>query len=126
MGFTMYFHNYWPKRKPIILNNVNFESDKTTISKEALSELDKLAASLKNKYTRIEIRGHSDNSGNEERNLILSEERAKFIADYLISKSIASERVFYKGFGSTLPIASNNNEEGRQLNRRAEFVIVMN
>ncbi len=89
-------------------------------------ELDKLIDYLnKNKNTTIEIFGHTDNTGAEEKNKILSAARAKAVADYLISKGIEKSRTSYKGYGSTMPIAKNDTEEGRQKNRRVEFVIKM-
>lgn len=126
LGFTIYFYNYWPKRKPIVLNNVFFENNKAVLPKESFSELDKLIARLNKNQMKIEIRGHSDGKGDEQKNQALSEERAKAVVDYLISKNIKPDRLFYKGFGSSKPIASNETEEGRKKNRRVEFVIVMN
>ncbi|MCZ8284070.1 MAG: OmpA family protein, partial [Bacteroidia bacterium] len=70
-------------------------------------------------------RGHTDNLGYETDNQKLSEKRAKVIVDYLISKKISSDRLFYKGYGSKNPIATNETEEGRKQNRRVEFFIVM-
>jgi outer membrane protein OmpA-like peptidoglycan-associated protein len=73
---------------------------------------------------RIEISGHTDNKGSAQYNQTLSESRSKSVVDYLISKGIAKERLEYKGYGLTQPMASNDNEEGRQLNRRTEFKIL--
>ncbi|MES2396180.1 MAG: OmpA family protein [Bacteroidota bacterium] len=126
LGFSIFFYNYWPKRRPIVLNNVFFENNKADLPKETFSELDKLVVRLQKSQIRVEIRGHADGMGNEEQNKVLSEERAKAVVDYLISKKIKADRLFYKGFGSTVPISSNDTKEGRQKNRRVEFVIVMN
>ena len=135
-GFTLYFYNYWPKKpaylkkanalkKPIILENVLFESNKTILLKESTIALDKLVSQLQtNKTMKIEIRGHTDNVGDETTNQKLSEERAKAIVDYLISKKIDKNRLSFKGFGNKQPIASNETEDGRKKNRRVEFVIV--
>ena len=126
LGFSIYFYNYWPKRRPIILKNVLFENNKSALEKGAFAELDKLVVRMNNSQMKIEIQGHSDNKGDEQKNQLLSEERAKAVVNYLISKKVKPDRIFYKGLGSTKPIASNNTEEGRQKNRRVEFVIVMN
>ncbi len=126
LGFTIYFYNYWYKRRPIILNNVFFENNKSVLPSEAFSELDKLVMRLKKSKIKIEIIGHADGSGDEKQNQELSEARAKAVVDYLTSKNINSDRLFFKGLGSTKPIASNTTEDGRQKNRRVEFVIVMN
>ncbi|MES2139428.1 MAG: OmpA family protein [Bacteroidota bacterium] len=126
LGFSIFFYNYWPKRRPIVLNNVFFENNKAVLPKETFLELDKLVVRLQKSQIKIEIRGHADGMGNEEQNKVLSEERAKAVVDYLISKKINADRLFYKGFGSTVPVSSNDTKEGRQKNRRVEFVIVMN
>ncbi len=125
-GFTIYFYNYWPKKKAVVLNNVLFESNKAVLLNSSFTELDKLVAQLKaNKSMKIEIRGHTDNEGNEIQNQKLSEARAKAVADYIISKNIDRQRIFYKGFGSKSPIAPNDTAEGRKKNRRVEFAIVI-
>jgi len=126
LGFSIFFYNYWPKRRPIVLNNVFFENNKAVLPKDTFSELDKLVARLQNSQMKVEIRGHADGMGNEEKNQLLSEERAKAVVDYLLSKKVKADRLFYKGFGSASPIASNETSEGRQKNRRVEFIIVMN
>jgi thiol-disulfide isomerase/thioredoxin len=126
LGFSIFFYNYWPKRRPIVLNNVFFENNKAVLPTETFLELNKLVVRLQKSQMKIEIRGHADGMGNEEQNQLLSEERAKAVVDYLLSKKIKPDRLFYKGFGSTIPISSNDTKEGRQKNRRVEFVIVMN
>lgn len=126
LGFSIFFYDYWPKRRPIILNNVFFENNKAVLPKESLTELDKLVVRLQKSQIMVEIRGHADGMGNEMENQLLSENRAKAVVDYLLSKKVKADRLFYKGFGSTTPISSNETEEGRQKNRRVEFIIVMN
>jgi len=73
---------------------------------------------------RIEISGHTDNTGNMEYNQRLSENRAKTVADYLISASIRTDRIVYRGYGMKLPMSSNDHEEGRAQNRRTELKII--
>jgi outer membrane protein OmpA-like peptidoglycan-associated protein/thiol-disulfide isomerase/thioredoxin len=125
IGFSIYFYNYWPRKKTITLTNVLFDHDKAVLTGKSFPDLDKLVLQLKKSQMKIEIRGHADHSGNEAKNQVLSEERAKAVINYLISKGINKDRLFYKGYGSTKPVASNDSDEGRRQNRRVEFVIVM-
>lgn len=125
-GFTIYFHNYWPKKKTVRLNNIFFNSNKAILMKESYSELDKLVMQLKTeKEMNIEIRGHTDSEGSEAKNLELSEQRANVVKEYLVSKGISGKRILCKGFGSSMPVAPDNTEEGRKKNRRVEFGIIM-
>ena len=71
----------------------------------------------------IEIRGHTDNVGNDAANLALSTERAFEVLRYITSKGIDGKRISYKGYGETKPIASNDTDDGRAQNRRTEFLI---
>ena len=73
---------------------------------------------------KIEIHGHTDNTGSAELNVKLSQQRAETVKNYLIQKGIAVDRVGSKGFGGAKPIADNSHEATRKLNRRVEFVIV--
>jgi OmpA-OmpF porin, OOP family len=77
-----------------------------------------------NSKVRVEIRGHTDNLGSVQHNRQLSEKRALSVYNYLISKGIDKNRLHFKGFGPDNPVATNDSEEGRQLNRRIEFVII--
>ena len=72
----------------------------------------------------MEIQGHTDSSGDSENNMLLSESRAKSVVDYLVAKGIESSRLKHSGYGDTVPIASNETEEGRQLNRRTTIKII--
>ena len=111
--------------KPIILKNVFFETNKADLRPESRGELNKLVLLLsENKDMKIEIRGHTDDVGNDANNQLLSEKRAKTVLDYLAQNGIAAERLRYKGFGKTQPISSNETENGRSINRRTEFVIL--
>lgn len=109
----------------IVLRNIFFDFDKATLRPESTNELERLTQLLKDiSSMRIEISGHTDNKGSAQYNQTLSESRAKSVVDYLIGKGIAKDRLEYKGYGLTQPMASNDNEEGRQLNRRTEFKIL--
>jgi len=111
------------KVEPIILKNVFFESGSAEIKRESLIELNRLKKLLEeNVSLKIQVNGHTDNVGEESDNLILSENRAKAIQDYLIQEGITAARISYKGFGESQPIDSNDTEEGRKNNRRTEFI----
>ncbi|MBO4654037.1 MAG: PD40 domain-containing protein [Bacteroidales bacterium] len=119
-----------PMRRPevgetFVLRNVFFDFDQSFLKNESHVELDKLAEYLKeNKSLVIELGGHTDNSGSNAYNEKLSLERAKSVYNYLIEKGISKERMTYKGYGASQPIATNETEEGRALNRRTEFKIM--
>jgi len=72
----------------------------------------------------IHIEGHTDSIGTEEYNLQLSRKRAESVRNYLVSKGISPERITIFGFGASMPIATNQTEEGRALNRRVEVWFV--
>ena len=77
-----------------------------------------------NPSLKIQINGHTDNVGKDADNLILSDARAKSVIAYLVAKGIADARLSFKGFGAAVPIAKNDSEEGRAMNRRTEAVVV--
>ncbi len=109
----------------IVLNNIFFEVNSYELRKESAVELEKLRDLLvKNPKIRIEISGHTDNTGGEAMNIKLSEQRAKAIYDYLVQSGIPASRLAYKGYGFRKPIASNDTEEGRAQNRRTEIKII--
>ncbi len=111
--------------KAIVLKDLLFESGSSTILTSSYSELNKLAEELKKKPSlRIEISGHTDNTGNNAANLTLSTGRAESVKQYLVEKGVNASRVECKGFGDTRPVASNDTEEGRTKNRRVEFVVI--
>jgi len=107
------------------LNNIFFETGKWDLLPESFAELDKLVKILNdNPGMEIEINGHTDNVGNDESNLVLSQKRAAAVVTYLLGKGVLSERLDSAGFGETQPVAPNETEDGRALNRRVEFMIV--
>lgn len=113
------------KGEKVILKNVFFDTDKFNLKGESKSELNKLIALLKKQATlKIEIGGHTDNTGNKKANQVLSQNRAKAVYQYLIDNGIEASRLSFKGYGDTKPIADNKTEEGRSQNRRTEFTIV--
>lgn len=106
------------------LHDINFETNSYTLDKRAIRILEEFYEFLKtNKSIQIEIQGHTDNVGAREDNLILSDRRAKVVYDYLVQKGITPARMTYKGYGPDKPVATNQTEEGRALNRRTVFVI---
>jgi outer membrane protein OmpA-like peptidoglycan-associated protein/Tol biopolymer transport system component len=108
----------------IVLENVLFDFDKFTLRPESTTELDKWVKFLTDNATlKIEILGHTDNKGTAEYNNTLSDNRAKAVYDYFVSKGINKDRMKWKGYGFDLPIASNKTDEGRQKNRRTEIKI---
>lgn len=108
----------------INVDNIYFEYNKATLLPESFEELDKLVTLLKkNPSITIDIEGHTDAQGTEEYNKALSEARAKSVEQYLIKKGIPEKRLESKGYGKSKPIAGNDNESGRQQNRRVEFII---
>jgi outer membrane protein OmpA-like peptidoglycan-associated protein len=109
------------------LNNVFFDVDKYELKSESNAELNRVIKLLKdNANMRIEVSGHTDATGNDMRNIALSENRAKAVAEYLINNGISANRIQSKGYGKTKPLATNDTEEGRQLNRRVQFTILGN
>jgi len=111
--------------KSFVLDNCTFESGKATLKPEAYTVLDELVEYLNRKDDeKIEIGGHTDNVGKPEANLTLSTNRANTVRAYLLTKGISPERVTAKGYGLTMPIADNDDEEGRQMNRRTEVKIL--
>ena len=77
----------------------------------------------KNPALKIQINGHTDNTGDEDYNNVLSEKRAGSVVSYLLRAGIRSDRMKFKGFGASKPIADNETEQGRSLNRRTEMII---
>lgn len=109
----------------IILKNIFFDFDKATLRPESTNELERLTKLLNDVPTlKIEISGHTDSKGADDYNKKLSNNRAKAVVDYLVSKGIAADRLTYVGYGEEQPIATNDTDEGRQLNRRTEFKIL--
>lgn len=109
----------------IVLSNVFFDHDSFVIKKESYDELNKLTQFLNDHpLTRIELSGHTDNTGMEEHNRRLSSDRAEAVKKYLEQKGISPLRVSTKGYGSEVPVADNDTEEGRARNRRTELKLI--
>ena len=109
------------------LKNVLFELGTVSLLQESYPELNGVVEFLKsNPKVEIVLEGHTDNRGDMKKNLALSQHRVDAIKSYLVSKGISARRIKGKGFGGTRPIATNNSEEARMLNRRVEFRILKN
>jgi outer membrane protein OmpA-like peptidoglycan-associated protein len=109
----------------IVLKNIFYDFDKATLRPESTNELERLLKLLVDMPNlKIEISSHTDSKGTNDYNFKLSENRAKSVVDYLIGKGITAERLVSKGYGEEKPIATNDTDEGRQLNRRTEFKIL--
>jgi outer membrane protein OmpA-like peptidoglycan-associated protein/tetratricopeptide (TPR) repeat protein len=109
----------------VILKNIFFDVNKFELKPESQVELDKLVQLLnENPNIKVEISGHTDNVGKPADNLILSNNRAKAVINYLVSKNIPAQRLTSKGYGETKALADNKTDEGRAMNRRTEMRVV--
>lgn len=107
------------------LDNVYFETNSSNLKKESNVQLDRVVKFLNdNPSNKINIFGHTDFVASDDYNKWLSERRAKAVMDYIVKKGISQDRLTFKGFGKTAPVASNDTEEGRAQNRRVEIEIV--
>lgn len=107
------------------LNNVLYNTGKAELkssSNQTLNELVSILTEYPN--IKIEISGHTDAQGDADKNMQLSEDRAHSVYNYLVRKGIAAERLTYKGYGSTIPVANNDTEKGMAMNRRTEIKII--
>ena len=107
------------------IEGIVFEPSKATIKKESFAKLD-AAVKVLSDYAalRMEVSGHSDTSGNADKNTQLSKERAESVKAYFVSKGIATERIEARGAGSSEPVADNKTAAGRAKNRRIEFKVL--
>jgi len=112
--------------KKIVLKNIFYDFDKSTLRTQSMAELDRLTKLLEtNPNMRIEISSHTDNVGSAAYNDKLSTNRAISVVNYLVEKKgVKKDRLEFKGYGFTQPIAPNDTDQGRQLNRRTEFKIL--
>jgi OmpA-OmpF porin, OOP family len=109
----------------VILNNLFFDVDQYALKQQSLTELNEIVKFLQmNESVKIEISGHTDNSGSESHNQQLSLKRAASVVEYLKKQGINLSRISQKGYGAQKPIKPNNSDENRKLNRRIEFRIL--
>jgi outer membrane protein OmpA-like peptidoglycan-associated protein len=108
----------------IVLNNLLFDTGSARLKAESETEIQAvLTLMLTYPDLRIGIHGHTDNTGTEEANRKLSEARAKVLYDELVKRKVSPARMSFKGFGASVPVAPNDTEQGRMLNRRTELAI---
>jgi outer membrane protein OmpA-like peptidoglycan-associated protein/tetratricopeptide (TPR) repeat protein len=109
----------------IVLKNIFFDFNKYDLKTESTIELDNVLQLLKENPTlKIQISGHTDNIGKAADNMTLSNNRAQAVVKYLVGKGIDQQRLSFKGFGATQPIADNTTEQGRAQNRRTELKVI--
>jgi Outer membrane protein and related peptidoglycan-associated (lipo)proteins len=112
----------------VILKNIFFDVGKADLKKESIAEVEKIQELLlANPNLKVQINGHTDNTGNAASNKALSLKRAGAVVDYLVANGVSAARVSAKGYGSDRPIVSNDDEMGgREINRRTEIEIIQN
>ncbi len=109
----------------IELRNIFFETASFSLLPVSTVELEKLVKLMNaNVEMRIEVGGHTDNVGKDAANQVLSEQRANSVRDFLIEHGIDADRIVAKGYGASTPMATNDTEEGRALNRRTEVTVL--
>ncbi len=113
-----------PLQSSIDLSSIEFATGTATLSGDSQSELDRIAQVLqRNDHLKFEVAGHTDNTGNYQRNVNLSQRRAEAVRHYLVDQGVAADRLTAKGYGPDQPVADNASAEGRARNRRVELVL---
>jgi outer membrane protein OmpA-like peptidoglycan-associated protein len=109
----------------VALKSILFQKGTSILTSDSYPELERFTSLLTNNPTiNIELQGHTSNEGDAAKNLTLSEERVKVIKSFLVGKGINASRVGTKAFGAQKPVAPNDTEENKKLNRRVEFLIL--
>jgi len=113
------------KGNSIVLKNIFFDFDSDSLKTTSYPELGLLTDLLiNNPGINIQINGHTDNVGNDQYNIDLSEKRAKSVYHYLIENEISPSRIHFKGYGASKPVETNDTPEGRAANRRTEIEVL--
>ena len=112
------------KKIATLAKSINFETGKDILRKDSYDELDQVMLFI-NEYPEVnfKIEGHTDNVGDEAKNLDLSKKRAEAVKNYLISKGVSKDKLMSDGFGATKPIADNTSAGGRAKNRRVDITV---
>ncbi|MER3329701.1 MAG: OmpA family protein, partial [Candidatus Kapaibacterium sp.] len=122
--FDEYSYDNTPPVGSLVLLNVLFDHDKSTLKNESKNAVKMLADYMKTRpELKIELHGHTDNTGNADYNLKLSDKRAETVKNELVSQGIDATRISFTGHGDKMPIADNNTSDGRANNRRTEFLL---
>ncbi len=109
----------------VVLQNIQFEFNSSALTEDSKAGIEMLAAFLeRNPDLKVELAGHTDDVGNVNYNLKLSSERAAVVRNALIEKGIDENRLTAKGYGSTKPLAPNDSDEHRAMNRRTEMIVI--
>jgi outer membrane protein OmpA-like peptidoglycan-associated protein len=109
----------------VVLENIYFETGKAVLRPESYASLDQVYKFLENNPTmKLEISGHTDNTGTLRINQKLSTDRAKSVVNYLVNRGISENMLVFAGYADTQPVAPNNTPEGREQNRRVEFKVL--
>ena len=109
----------------VVLENIYFQTGKSVLTTESYEPLNQVAKFMENNGTvRLEISGHTDNTGSVSINTKLSQARAKAVVDYLVGQKIDKSRFEYVGYADSQPVAPNDTPEGREMNRRVEFKVL--
>ena len=110
----------------VIHDKIQFETDQAAIKPESYELLQEITQVVNDnpQILRLSIEGHTDSTGADAHNQSLSEQRAAAVQDYLIAHGVAGDRLSSRGWGESKPLADNNTVEGRESNRRVEFVIL--
>ena len=117
---------FFNKEKKVLkeaYDNLQFETGKAVIKEESKPSLNELAEYLNSNNFTLTLIGHTDNVGSEADNLVLSKKRADAVKNYLVSKGIADVRINTIGKGESEPLVSNETAQGKEKNRRVEFII---
>ncbi len=113
------------RARPLILQGVNFELNRSNLTPESFRTLDDVAESLiANAEVRIEVAGHTDSTGPRTLNMRLSQARAQAVKAYLAQRGVDPSRMVAQGYGPDRPIATNTTAEGRAQNRRVELHLI--
>ena len=106
------------------MRGIQFETGKDVIKKQSFLILDNVVKVMKeNAEYKLVINGHTDNQGDDAKNLTLSQNRANAVKKYLSDKGVDASRLTATGYGETKPIDTNDTKEGRAKNRRVEFTV---
>jgi OOP family OmpA-OmpF porin len=125
---TMLKHDHVKVEKDhiVITQKIIFETGKAVISEQSNGLLDEIAAVFKEngQLKKVEVQGHTDHDGDKAQNTKLSNDRAAAVVDALVKRGVSKDVLVAKGYGEDKPIADNKTPEGREQNRRVEFLIV--